>query len=162
MSLIVVFASLFVLLSEFLPSQEPDEVIAIPITILRENSVINTQWDGLPVMVILRSDQTIASLDSHAAALRDPDSDRSTQPDGARNAWRSLRPEIFVAIALGTDLRCPIKPRFEGEQLQGFVDQCRGWRYDAAGRVFDAQDALRNLRVPPYRITEEQILIGAQ
>jgi len=129
---------------------------------LQKNGAAHTQWNGLPVIVLLRSKPAMALLESPPAALRDPDSERSVQPEQARNPWRSARPEVFVAIALGTDLRCPVQARTEAGLLLGFIDQCRGWRYDAAGRVFDGQGALRNLRIPPYHIDNDRIVIGAQ
>jgi len=66
-----------------------------------------------------------------------------------------------VVVALGTSIGCPVHPVYENERVTGFIDRCRGWRYDAAGRVYQGQEALRNLTVPPYWIDGDGlILIG--
>lgn len=119
-------------------------------------------WEGRPVIVIHRDALTLETLRSAGAGLQDADSARSEQPDFARNAWRSSDPEWFVAIALGTDYGCPVAglPAGEGSVTAGLVDQCRGSRYDAAGRVLSGQYADRNLVVPEYRIDGDTLILG--
>lgn len=112
-------------------------------------------WERRPVMVYRRTDAAIAALTAPAATaagrLRDPDSRRSEQPEAMRNALRSREPQWFVAIALGTDQGCPVMvaDTADGSALE-FIDECRGSRYDGAGRVLAGQFADKNLAVPAH------------
>ncbi len=108
------------------------------------------------------------------SALRTPDerltdagSEKSSQPAAFVNEFRSASPDLFVAIALGTDLGCsisylaPESTEFQGKPWAGgFVDSCRKSRYDVAGRVYEAQYADRNLLVPPYSFSDNLLILG--
>jgi len=116
--------------------------------------------------VLRRSEEQLASLDVLLDELQDPDSRRSKQPEFAMTNIRSREPEWFVAIAAGTDLNCSIDWLVASDELfrgkpwpGGFVDSCRGSRYDAAGRVYSRQQASRNLSVPPYTLPEPGVLV---
>ena len=128
-------------------------------------------WDGRAVVVHRRTPEQIRLLedadDTLRTRLRDPDSTRSEQPDTMRDALRSKDPEWFVAIGLGTDYGCPVawlapEPTlFAGAPWPGgFVDSCRGSRYDLAGRVYAGQYADRNLVVPPHSVDDGVLLLG--
>ena len=87
------------------------------------------------------------------------------QPEFAVNAYRSLRPEILVLEGACTHLGCAPLPQFEvgpaPDWFGGFFCPCHGSRFDLAGRVYKGVPAPTNLRVPPYRfIQEDVILIG--
>ena len=125
-------------------------------------------WDGRAVLVHRRTAGEIARLEANAArgALRDPESAESVQPEGMRGVFRSGSPEWFVAIGLGTDSGCPMSylppegAPFAGAPWPGgFVDGCRGSRYDLAGRVYARQYADRNLVVPPHAVFEDGTLL---
>lgn len=112
-------------------------------------------WEERPVLVYRRSDNDINALTSAKQKLGD-----ATELPTANPRW-------FVAFANGTDLSCPIKllepgGDFKGEPwLGGFVDTCRGSRYDFAGRVFANQNATRNLKLPPYVLKPDgNIVLG--
>ena len=112
-------------------------------------------WERRPVIIHRRTTASIAMLDSPAATaagrLEDPDSRRSEQPEALRNARRSMEPEWFVAIALGMDQGCPVSMAGDSARDEPmFVDECRGSRYDGAGRVLAGQYADRNLSVPAH------------
>lgn len=113
-------------------------------------------WQSRPVVILRRTPATVAALQSaeatRAGRLRDPDSSRSEQPEALRGPTRSLDPEWFVAIALGTDQGCPVSAHTLTNAEPGFIDECRGSEYDAAGRVLSGQYADRNLAVPRYGI----------
>jgi len=98
----------------------------------------------------------------------EPGQAKTVQPNWAKNALRSRREEWFVSIGVGTDFSCPIvllEPTaelFQGEVWSGgFADDCRGSRYDLAGRVYANQYADKNLIVPDYAIKEMKIVLGA-
>ena len=112
-------------------------------------------WERRPVIIHRRTPADMAALVSPAATaagrLRDPDSRRSEQPEAMRNARRSRDPVWFVAIALGMDQGCPVSiVDATDSEIPEFTDECRGSRYDGAGRVFAGQYADRNLSIPEY------------
>lgn len=160
---------LFVLLAFFFSGE--DERPRVPglrvdVSNLQPGETERLLWEGRPVLVQRRTPAMIDALQSPAATLdgrlRDPDSRRSDQPESMVNAVRSRDPEWFVAIALGTDQGCPVSVASGDEMAQTdtgseansggveLVDECRGSRYDGAGRVLADQYADRNLAVPDY------------
>lgn len=124
-------------------------------------------WEGRPVLLYRRQDADYASLRTPDERLTDPWSAKSSQPATFASEFRSATPELFVAIALGTDLGCSVSwlapdgKEFQGKPWNGgFVDSCRQSRYDVAGRVYDAQYADRNLIVPPYTFSDNLLILG--
>ena len=154
------FSMVYILFSDSFDSVDSGEVVVVHIGDVPTTSAHQVKWQGLPILVVRRSGKVLAGLERSSDTLRDPLSTGSRQPDFAENTWRSSQRDLLVVIALGTAIDCPVHAVFEGGELTGFVDRCRGWRYDAAGRVFDHQDALRNLSVPPYRIESGKLVIG--
>jgi len=126
------------------------------------------EWAGRPLLLLHRDAAMLAALrdPAQSAGLRDADGDWSEQPEGLPAETRSRQPEYFVALAVGSDLGCalrwlPAGGEFRGRPWPGgFADTCRGSRYDLAGRVFDDQQAQRNLQVPDYRIDGGALLFG--
>jgi ubiquinol-cytochrome c reductase iron-sulfur subunit len=147
-----------------------DEAIAVQpilfhLTELPENQALRVPWAGGNLILVRRNALSLASLAADTGELLDPASGESRQPDGLPVSTRSLRPEIFVAFDRGTDMGCPLSwlpPDSREAPLQpwhgGFRDSCRGSWYDAAGRVFKAQQAGRNLDIPPYRFRDKDLL----
>ena len=126
-------------------------------------------WRGKPVFVVRRSDEAVAHLEQANSNLADPDSNNpEMQPDYARNAWRSRRPEIGIYLGLCTHLGCSpkfygaVQPEsFDANWQGGFFCPCHGSRFDLAGRVVKAVPAPDNLEVPPHRFaTETTVVIG--
>ncbi len=126
-------------------------------------------WERRPVIVQRRTPETVIRLrETSGFALLDPESARSEQPEDAGNALRSSNPGWFVALGLGTGQGCPVRalPADPGESFAGgpwaggFVEECTGSRYDAAGRVYDDQYADRNLIVPAYTISGDTLILG--
>ena len=163
---------LFVFFSVFLSDDgEEDTLPGLRVAVgdLRPGETRTLTWDGRAVLVHRRTPEQVARLerDAHRGALRDPESARSEQPDTMRGPLRSGSPEWFVAIGLGTDYGCPVRfleaggEPFAGAPWEGgFVDGCRGSRYDASGRVYAGQYADRNLVVPPHAILGDTLLLG--
>jgi ubiquinol-cytochrome c reductase iron-sulfur subunit len=126
------------------------------------------EWRGKPVWVIRRTQQMMESLKKVAGGLTDPSSKSSTQPEYAKNEYRSLKPEVMVMEGVCTHLGCspqmkPADAKAEmGEQWEGgFYCACHGSKFDLAGRVFRGAPAPTNLVVPPYTfLSDSKLLIG--
>ena len=130
-----------------------------------ESRVIS--WEDRPVMLYRRQDADYSQLRSADERLLDATSRKSEQPDDYRDDFRSASPDLFVAIALGTDLGCPVSflppqtAEFQGKPWSGgFIDSCRKARYDLAGRVYRSQYADRNLVVPRYVLEGDTLILG--
>lgn len=106
--------------------------------------------DNLAILVIKRSEETIARLKHSVDFLQDPGSMRSSQPEFARNSLRSRHPAYFVSYAIGTDLGCPLTAV---DQELGEV--CGPARYDFAGRALRGETEFQNLIVPDYNFTND-------
>lgn len=128
------------------------------------------EWRGKPVWVVRRTPQMLADLKKNDGDLKDPDSTEEQQPAYARNATRSLKPEILVLTGICTHLGC--SPLFRPEVAPadlganwrgGFFCPCHGSRFDLAGRVFNGVPAPLNLVVPPHKYeTDAVIVIGEE
>ena len=117
-------------------------------------------WRGKPVWILHRTAEEIRELADKTllSALRDPDSNESSQPAFAHNATRSLKPEYFVCVATCTHLGCiPLlqtnhpQDILSGDLTAAYLCPCHGSKFDLAGRVFKDVPAPKNLVVPPYR-----------
>lgn len=123
---------------------------------LGEGRLRTVEWQGKPVWVLRRGADALAALDGYDDQLADPASQQSLQPSGCRNRYRSLRPEIFVAIGLCTHQGCA--PALTGSH---FLCPCHTSKYDLAGRVFKAGPAQANLVIPAYRFDgDTRLVIG--
>lgn len=127
------------------------------------------QWRGQPVWIVRRTPQVVETLSSLDTRLRDPGSENlDQQPEYARNATRSRRPDVAVIVGICTHLGCSptffpemLPQPFDSEWKGGFYCPCHNSRFDMAGRVFQNVPAPANLRVPPhYFIDDNTILIG--
>ena len=121
-------------------------------------------WRGKPIFVLYRNDDVLSSLEEPGQNLADPDSERPMQPDYARNATRSSRPEIGIYIGICTHLGCSPKylvtDNFEGSGFMGgFFCPCHGSTFDLAGRVSAGKPAPDNLEVPPHRYESDTVII---
>ena len=85
----------------------------------------------------------------------------------AANSARSIKPEYLVVEGSCTHLGCAPLAQFEvgpdPDWFGGFFCPCHGSRFDLSGRVYKGVPAPTNLRVPPYRyIQDDVIMIGAE
>lgn len=164
------FAAVYVLgVAAFTGGVPPDDTPTLRVAIadMRPGETRQVVWDDKPVLVHRRTAEELAALRDDRLPLADPRSEASRQPEWATGPFRSREPEWFVAIAVGTDFSCPLRwiPASDesvgGEAWPGgYEDECRGSRYDPAGRVFRRQFADRNLMVPPYAIAHGEVVIG--
>lgn len=127
------------------------------------------EWRGKPVWVFRRTPEMIESLKGLADQLADPDSLRTAYPtpEYARNPWRSIKPEYFVAVGICTHLGCsPVGPLAAGTNPAlgadaGFLCPCHGSTFDLAGRVFRNKPAPDNLEIPPHKyLSDTVVLVG--
>lgn len=142
--------------------------VEIDLSKMEPGQLIRAAWRGKPVWVLNRTPEVITTLGTLDSKLADPLSNESLQPDYSKNALRSIKPEIFVAIGLCTHLGCSptfrpeIAPADLGDDWKGgFFCPCHGSWFDLAGRVFRGVPAPTNLEIPPYRyISDSLIIIG--
>ncbi len=145
--------------------------VEVNISKIEPGQMVTVEWRGKPVYVVRRTKETLESLKTVEGKLRDPNSEKSTQPAYARNQYRSIegKEEYVVLLGLCTHLGCA--PGFEpkvgavdiGEMTWqgGFFCKCHGSIYDLAGRVFQGVPAPYNLEVPKHKyISDSVILIG--
>ncbi|AMG30254.1 ubiquinol-cytochrome c reductase iron-sulfur subunit [Grimontia hollisae] len=142
--------------------------VEVDISKIEEGQLIRVIWQGKPVWVVRRGKQMLETLNEIGDQLRDPDSLEPQQPEYAGNTYRSVKPEIFVAVGLCTHLGCSptYLPDSFSEQVEGvaagFFCPCHGSKFDMAGRVFKSVPAPLNLVVPPYTyLNDHRILVGA-
>ncbi len=105
------------------------------------------------VWVYRRLPGEITALTTPSLTLVDANSAASQQPPSARNPWRGLSQDYFVFIPFAPPRGCRVRAEFPPTPT--FLDTCSGARYDLAGRVLslNGQAQLKNLPVPPYRIS---------
>jgi ubiquinol-cytochrome c reductase iron-sulfur subunit len=158
--------------SSFAPSERAKALgaaVEVDISDLAAGSMKTVEWRGKPVWVVRRTAQMLAALQGQDARLADPQSAKDQQPEYARNAARSLRPELFVAVGICTHLGCSpssvpagtANPSVGTDWQGGFFCPCHGSTFDGAGRVFRNKPAPTNLEVPPHRyLSDTRIVIG--
>lgn len=143
--------------------------VEVDIADLPPGGAKTVEWRGKPVWIVRRSPEMLAALQGHDDALADPGSGKDQQPPYARNAARSARPDVFVAIGICTHLGCSptsvpagsANPSLPADWPGGFFCPCHGSTFDGAGRVFKNKPAPVNLEVPPHRyLADGRILIG--
>ena len=136
---------------------------------LEVGQLIRVEWRGKPVWVLKRSAETLANIANAGDELRDVESNESEQPESCKNAGRSIKPEVFLAVGICTHLGCSptFRPDVAPDDLGpdwkgGFFCPCHGSKFDLSGRVFAGVPAPLNLVVPPHQyLTDSRILIGS-
>ncbi len=160
----------------FVASFEPSEraramgaAVDVDIGDIPPGGMKTVEWRGKPVWILRRTPEMLAALGGHDAELVDPQSRRDQQPDYARNATRSIKPEVFVAVGICTHLGCsPTRtpagsgnPSLPADWPGGFFCPCHGSTFDGAGRVFKNKPAPTNLEVPPHEyLAATRLLVG--
>jgi len=124
------------------------------------------EWRGKPVWVVRRTPEMLANLKAVEGDLKDPRSEAEQQPEYARNATRSIKPEFLVLTGICTHLGCSplFRPEVAAADLGadwkgGFFCPCHGSRFDLAGRVFNGVPAPTNLVVPPHMYTSDGVIV---
>jgi len=162
-------ASSIPFISYWLPSVDTEaagEPIQVDLAPLKPEQQLTVVWRGKPIWVIRRTQWMLDSLSKLNNFLRDPDSIDDQQPPYAKNIYRSIKPEFFIAVGVCTHLGCiptyrPDVGSISPEWLGGFYCPCHGSTYDLAGRVYKNVPAPKNLEIPPYGyINDSLIIIG--
>lgn len=156
----------------FAPSERAKSAgapVEVDISKLASGEMMTVEWRGKPVWIIHRTQEMLDNLGQLVDKLADPQSSRPMQPDYARNAHRSIRPEYLVAVGICTHLGCSPSAKFKtgadsgisADWLGGFFCVCHGSFFDLAGRVFKGMPAPDNLEIPPHHyLSDASILIG--
>jgi len=140
--------------------------VQVDISKLAAGEQLTVEWRGKPVWIVRRTDQMLAELPKLDSELRDPFSQVDQQPTYARNEYRSIKAEFFVAVGICTHLGCvptyrPTPGSVDATWPGGFFCPCHGSKFDMAGRVYKGVPAPTNLVVPPYKyVTDTEILVG--
>ena len=141
------------------------------ISMLAPGEKVTVEWRGQPVWIVRRTPEMLDSIKGSADKVADPKSERKPgelTPAYARNEFRSIKPEVFVAVGICSHLGCSPQDKFkagaeafEGNWKGGFYCPCHGSLFDLAGRVYKNKPAPDNLKVPPYKfLSDTRILIG--
>ena len=160
--------------STFQPSERAKAAgaaIEVDISALLPGEKRVVEWRGKPVWIMKRTPEQLAALENLAPELADPDSKRTAYPtpEYAKNAYRSVKKEVFVGVGICTHLGCSPSDKFQtGAQTSlpdnwqgGYLCPCHGSTFDLAGRVFKNKPAPDNLEVPPHMyLSDTKLLIG--
>ena len=165
-------AAMVPFLSSMLPSERAKAAgapVEVDIGSLKSGQMMTVEWRGKPVWIINRSPEMLDTLPKLDAAVADPKSENKQQPDYCKNATRSIKPNLLVAIGICTHLGCSPSSKFKkgaedgmpADWMGGFLCPCHGSTFDFAGRVFKSKPAPSNLEIPPHTyLSETRILIG--
>ena len=140
--------------------------VEVPVGLLEPGEMVRVVWRGKVVYVLRRTAEMLELLAKATDLLLDPNSEvAEQQPEFAVNEHRSIKPEFLVVEGSCTHLGCAPLPQLEvgpaPDWFGGFFCPCHGSRFDLSGRVYRGVPAPSNLRVPPYRfIQDDVIMIG--
>ncbi len=164
-----------VLVSTFQPSERAKAAgapVEFDIAGLVPGELKTVEWRGKPVWILKRTPEMLAGIKKVDGEVADPNSERKPDeltPEYARNEYRSIKPEILVAVGICTHLGCSPVTRFQtGAQPSlpddwhgGFLCPCHGSTFDLAGRVFKNKPAPDNLEVPRHMfVGDSKLVIG--
>jgi ubiquinol-cytochrome c reductase iron-sulfur subunit len=133
---------------------------------LEPGELATVEWHGKPVWILRRTEEMVRTLEDHDQLLADPTSVHSIQPPYCENPQRSIKPELFVTVALCTHLGCVPSYRPHGDPAAGiahagFYCPCHGSKFDIAARVFRNVPAPTNLVIPRHVfLSDRRLLIG--
>jgi len=163
----------------FVASFEPSEraraagaPVEVDIGALKPGEKLTIEWRGKPVWIVRRTPEQLAALPKVDPLLADPKSERKPDeltPPYARNEYRSIKPEVLVAVGICSHLGCSPSDKFQpGAQPSlpddwagGFLCPCHGSTFDMAGRVYKNKPAPDNLQLPPHMyLSATRLIIG--
>lgn len=144
--------------------------VDVNISKIEPGQMITVEWRGKPVYVLRRTPEALETLKTAGVEdrLRDPGSEKSSQPAYVKNELRAVAGHEEVAVLLGlcTHLGCAptYRPEVGAEDLGGdvwvggFFCRCHGSKFDLAGRVFQGVPAPINLEIPPYKYLSDGVI----
>ncbi|AMO57634.1 ubiquinol-cytochrome C reductase [Endozoicomonas montiporae] len=143
--------------------------VKVNLSKLEPGQQIVVEWRGKPVFVVRRTPEMLKEIQAVDGKVRDPGSDKSEQPDYAKNEYRSVKDEFLILVGLCTHLGCSpkylpeVKPmEFDAGWKGGYHCPCHGSKFDLAGRVYKGVPAPTNLEVPPYSYESDSVIIIGQ
>ncbi len=158
--------------SSFAPSERARAAgapVQVDISAIKPGEKLTVEWRGKPVWILRRTPEQLASLKQTDAQLADPKSERKQYPTPAyaKNDYRSIKPEFFVAVGICSHLGCSpsdkftpgAQPSLPDDWAGGFFCPCHGSTFDFAGRVFKNKPAPDNLEVPPHMYLSDSTLV---
>ena len=161
--------------SSFQPSEKAKAAgaaVEVDISALKPGEKMTVEWRGKPVWIVKRTPEQLELLPTLDGQLADPNSLRNPSeftPEYARNGYRSIKPEVLVAVGICPHLGCSPSDKFaQGPQPSlpddwkgGFLCPCHGSTFDMAGRVYKNKPSPDNLEVPPHvYLSDSRLLIG--
>jgi ubiquinol-cytochrome c reductase iron-sulfur subunit len=160
--------------STFAPSERAKAAgapVEVDISGIKPGEKLTVEWRGKPVWIVRRTPEQLEALKKIDGQLADPKSDRKAYPtpEYAKNEYRSIKPEYFVAVGICSHLGCSPSDKFAAgpqpslpdDWTGGFLCPCHGSTFDMAGRVFKNKPAPDNLEVPPHMyLSDAKLLIG--
>ena len=160
--------------SSFQPSERAKAAgapVEVDISALQPGQKMTVEWRGKPVWILKRTPEMLAGIKKADDEVADPKSERKAYPtpEYAQNEFRSIKPDIFVAVGICTHLGCSPtdklqpgpQPSLPDDWQGGFLCPCHGSTFDLAGRVYKNKPAPDNLEVPPYTfLSDTRLLIG--
>jgi ubiquinol-cytochrome c reductase iron-sulfur subunit len=161
--------------STFQPSERAKAAgapVEVDISGLAPGELKTVEWRGKPVWILKRSPEMVSSLKKTEPQLADPKSERNPEdltPEYARNEYRSIKPDILVAVGICSHLGCSPttklqpgpQPSLPDDWAGGFLCPCHGSTFDVAGRVFKNKPAPDNLQVPRHMyVGDTKLVIG--
>lgn len=142
--------------------------VEVDLSQIEPGMMLTVEWRGKPVWIVNRTPDMLAMLSKHEGLLADAGSELNQQPDYAKNAVRSIKPQYLVAVGICTHLGCSPTYRKEiapadlgADWPGGFFCPCHGSRFDLAARVFKGSPAPTNMVIPPHHyLSDVRLLIG--
>src|SRR4051794_37846041 len=80
--------------------------VEVDISKVEPGMLMSVEWRGQPVWVLHRTPEMLKYIKEMDQRVADPASDGSTQPDYAKNEYRSVKPELLVLVGICTHLGC--------------------------------------------------------
>jgi ubiquinol-cytochrome c reductase iron-sulfur subunit len=143
--------------------------VQVDISAIQPGEMLTVEWRGKPVWIVRRTPEQLKSLEKTEAQVADPKSARTQYPtpEYAKNAHRSIKPEVFVGVGICSHLGCSptakfaagAQPSLPDDWQGGFFCPCHGSTFDIAGRVFKNKPAPDNLEVPPHMYVSDSVLL---
>nr|WP_217346658.1 ubiquinol-cytochrome c reductase iron-sulfur subunit [Noviherbaspirillum sp. L7-7A]MBV0881129.1 ubiquinol-cytochrome c reductase iron-sulfur subunit [Noviherbaspirillum sp. L7-7A] len=161
--------------STFQPSERAKAAgapVEVDIAGMAPGELKTVEWRGKPVWILKRSPEMVSALPKLDDQLADPKSQRNPDeltPEYARNEYRSIKPDILVAVGICTHLGCSPttklqpgpQPSLPDDWQGGFLCPCHGSTFDMAGRVYKNKPAPDNLQVPRHMYAgDTKLVIG--
>ena len=154
-------------LSSLKPSARAEALgapVEVPVGAMEPGELIRIVWRGKLVFVLRRTEEMLGRLSKTSEFLRDPNSKVvERQPVYAVNEHRSVNAEFLVIEAACTHLGCIPLSQFDvspaDDWFGGFYCPCHGSKFDLSGRVYKGVPAPTNLKVPPYRFLQNDVIL---